>query len=790
MRKKILFALLILSVFYGCLQEKSLIKTYKIWDDKPAPNRGADFRKIQAGGYPYDPDWEKYSYPIGNGYMGANVFGRTDTERIQITEKTLCNVGLYGLGGITNFAEINLDFNHSDPKNYKRELNINEAVLNVSYLSDGVKYSREYFMSYPDNIMAIKLTANKKGKLSFTLRPEIPYTADSVKNKFRSGTVVADGNLLSMVGVVEIPFKVKFEAQIKVLNDGGTIINSNDGEKASITVSDANNAIILLSTGTNYRLNQNIFMADPAEKLDSTLNPHDQVSKLIVNAEKKGYSQLRRDHIKDYQNLFLRAQIDLNSHISDSTTAALLENYKKGNCDRYLEELMFQHARYMLIASSREGTLPTGLQGIWSQYQITPWTGGYWHNINIQMNYWGAFNTNLAETFIPYIEFFNAYYPQATKIATEYLKKTRPDSEIGEDNGWTIGTGNTPYKIGRVGGHSGPGTGGFTTKLFWDYYDFTRDTAFLEQTGYNALLGMSKFLSKTLIQEGDSLLLVSPSASPEQAHNNTHYITTGTTFDQGFVWENHHDLLKAANILGKDDAFLSVVKDEINKLDPIIIGESGQVKEFREEKKYSDIGDPKHRHVSHLCPLYPGTLINSNHPDWMKGVAYTLKERGNNTTGWAMAHRMNLWARLQNGEEAYNVYKLFIQEKTMPNLWTLHPPFQIDGSFGCMAGTAEMLIQSHEDYIQPLAALPKTWNNGSCKGLVARGNFVIDAEWKEGKATLIKIKSAKGGECRIKYEGIANAHLKNASGKSVEFKDENDIITFNTQAGDIISIRF
>lgn len=788
--RKIAFGIcFIMAIGTVLAQSNSTDKVYSIWDDQPAPNSGGNFKIVKAGGFPYDADWEKESYPLGNGYMGANFFGRTDTERIQITEKTLLNRGLYGLGSLTSFAELYLDFNHANPENYKRTLNINEAVANIKYAYDGVKYSREYFMSYPDNVMAIKLSSNKKAKISFKLRPEIPYLVDSTEFNKRTGKIFADNDLITLSGTVYY-FGTNYEAQIKVITDGGTLTAKNHNNKGELEVSNANSVVLFIACGTNYELSKRLISERRKnQKLDLSVSPHKKVSQLINKAIDKGYEKIKEDHIKDYQNLFSRVNLDLNSKVPEIKTKLLLENYKNGNNNRYLEELMFQYGRYLLIASSRKGALPSGLQGVWSQYMVTPWTGGYWHNINIQMNYWGAFNANLAETFIPYIEYFNAYLPEARAMATNYLQKNNPET-VTDDNGWTIGTGANPYEIRPPGGHSGPGTGGFTSKLFWEYYDFTRDTAYLHKSGYPALYGMSKFLSKT-VKPLNGLSLVEPSASPEQMQDGHYYPTKGATFDQGFVWENHNDLLKAAKVLDIQDDFLELIEEQIPRLDPILIGKSGQIKEYREENYYGEIGEKQHRHISHLCPLYPGTLINSTTKAWIDASIVTLDLRGNNTTGWAMAHRMNLRARTKEGNKAHEVYAKFIKERTLPNLWTTHPPFQIDGSFGCMAGVAEMLLQSHQGYIEPLAALPHAWENGEYNGLVARGNFEISALWEKGKATSFEVNSRSGGTCTLRYPSIAKMRIQDERGKTIpgEVITPN-IISFETKKGSSYNLTF
>ena len=775
-------------------------RTYELWEPEPAPNNGRsqweatkDSKKPKS----YDADWEKWSYPIGNGYSGVSIFGRTDTERVQITDKTLHNSGLYGKGGLTSFAELFLDFNQTGVKNYRRSLHLNEAIAHVSYEKDGIAYKREYFASYPDNVIVIRLSADQKGALSFTVRPEIPY----LELKQRTGSVTAAGNLLTLKGTIPF-FSCNYEGQIQVLNEGGSV--TADSQNGTIKVRKADTVTLLITTGTNYRLRESTFSNPPAKKLDRKLFPHDEVSARIQAAQTLGYAALKERHLKDYQNLFGRVSVNLDSKPTTDPTHLLLEKYKKGEANTWLEELMFQYGRYLLISSSREKSLPANLQGAWSQDYHTPWSGGFWHNINVQMNYWGAMSTNLGECFVAYTNYFKAYLPLAQGHAADYVLQHNPEQLTkGGDNGWIIGTGANAYYIpGASGGHSGPGTGGFTAKLLMDYYLFTQDREYLEDVAYPAMLSLSRFYSKALVPHGD-LLLVEPSASPEQTATpeqakgmpghmiRNYYMTAGCTFDQGFVWESFHDTLSLAKALGSEDPFLGTIRKQMTQLDPILIGADGQIKEYREENHYSDIGEPKHRHISHLCPLFPGTLINSNKADWMQAASKTLDLRGNKTTGWALAHRMNSRARLGEGEKAHENYQRFIRERTLPNLWAVHPPFQIDGSLGVMAGVAEMLLQSHDDSIKILPALPSAWSTGSFDGLVARGNFVISAKWKEGKATEVSILSRSGGACRIAYPGIASATVTDSKGNTVKVsRDGKDRIYIASAAGEKYALEF
>lgn len=764
------------------------MKTYELWYDRPAFNRGACYINGKQSNFPYDEDWERWSLPIGNGYMGAAVFGRTDTERIQISEKTLANRGCYGKGGFTNFAEVFIDFHHYNTKNYRRSLSLNEAVSSVSYEHGGVKYRREYIANYPSNVIAMKISADKPGCVSFTLRPTIPYINTDRAGDRRTGKVTAKGSLITLEGKMEF-FSVYYEAQFKVINYGGKLSAQNDaeGDNGRISVNKADSVVILVAAGTSYQLNENVFLLSEKDKCKGNQHPHNTISARIEAAVKKGYEKLRNEHVADYCRFFNRVNIKLTDRIPSIPTDVLLSNYKKGKYDTYLEELFFQYGRYLLISSSREGSLPANLQGTWTQYDYTPWSGGYWHNINVQMNYWPAFNTNLAEMFVPFVKYSEAYRKAAEENATNYVRRNNPDALCNEKggNGWTIGTGATAYNVGSPGSHSGPGTGGFTTKLFWDYYDFTRDKNLLERHVYPALEGMAMFLSKTLKPDEEGHLLADPSFSPENGNNGKAYQTKGCTFDQGMIWENFSDLLNAAAILNKKSPLLKTIEKQIKMLDPVHVGESGQLKEYREEKKYGDIGEPKHRHISHLCLLYPGTLINANTPEWMEAARVALKKRGNSAggcVGWPLAHRMNTWARLKDGEEAYRCYQTLISKGVVENLWGICPPFQIDCNFGGTAGVAEMLLQSHEGHIDILPALPKAWKSGKYSGLVARGNFVVDVKWQKGKATEIRINSHNGGTCRLKYHGISNCILKDTKGKSVRFKPiDNDIIEFKAK---------
>ncbi|MDP0495278.1 MAG: glycoside hydrolase family 95 protein [Verrucomicrobiota bacterium JB024] len=766
----------------------------KLWYDAPAPYGNEGMATVKSGSDTDDVNdgWERWALPLGNGYLGAMVFGRTRTERIQITEKSLYNPSPEGLN---NFSETYIDFGHENPTEYYRDLDLNNAIAHVRYKSGGVTYTREYFTSYPDRVMVIRLNASEPGTLSFTLRPTIPYLKDYGSTpgdgRGKHGSVTASGDTITLSGVMDY-YDIHFEAQYKVIASGGKVVAENDAnnDNGKLVVTNADSAIILIAVGTNYQLESRVYTEnDPKMKLAPYPDPHDKVNDILTAAFGKNYEELKGTHIDDYQTYFDRVQLDLGGEPSSLTTDQLLKSYQAGNYNKYLEELYFQYGRYLLISSSRKGALPANLQGSWNRYDIPPWKGGFWYNINIQMNYWPALNTNLLEMFEPYAGFYQAFQQSATDKTSNYIRKKFPEKydPLPGGNGSSLGTEAFPYTISSpcASPHSGPGTGPLTTTLLWDYYDFSRDAEILKKTAYPALVSMSKFLTK-IVEPVGPYYLTKFSASPEQRHKGEFYQTEGCAFDQQMIYENYKDTLDAAGILwpDDDDNVLSIVEEQIDKLDPVQVGYSGQIKEYREEQFYGEIGQKDHRHISQLVGLYPGTLINHTSPAWLDAAVVTLNLRGDKSTGWAMAHRLNLWARTGNGNKTYELYQKLLGTGTLTNLWDTHPPFQIDGNLGGTAGVAEMLLQSHAGYIAPLPALPDAWSEGSYSGLLARGNVEVSAQWANGQATRFALLPKKGGEIRLRYPGISTATVKTASGDAVHFATENeDLIRLSSVPG-------
>ncbi|MBQ3015446.1 MAG: glycoside hydrolase N-terminal domain-containing protein [Clostridia bacterium] len=857
---------LILSAADGTVRTSKDNPSLVLWYDEETQYGNEDLA-YGASQTPNDEGdgWERWSLPIGNGYFGANVFGRTFSERVQLSEKTLWNPysSSNNTGGLNNFSETYIDFEHpfESVDNYKRSLNIDEALASVEYTYDGVEYKREYFTSYVDNCMVIKLTASEAGALSFTLRPTIPYLQDFVRNggaadgKITS-TVTKHGNVTSSVSesgnVITLKgnmghYNIDFIAEYRVFTDGNVAEGSwthtyntfvgyggegdnpdslpavndeynsgiRDFENQTLTVtngtlniSDASEAYVVVCLNTNYKqdggadnailIGGNGFNKEGSEACAqdaAATNANNMASALDISFAKSGaslseaYETLKERHKEDYTSLYDRVDFNLEYETEDLelTTDKLLEKYISGEGNgHYLEMLYYQYGRYLLISSSREKTLPANLQGVWNRYNFTPWSGGYWHNINVQMNYWHAFSTNLAECFEAYVNYEQSYFNRAKYNAETVLEDTKYPFGLSlerEEAGISIGIGGTPFKLDNS---ASCGELGFTTQMFWDYYEYTRDEDFLRDIAYPLLYEAAEFITKTVAyNESEDAYLSMYSYSAEQKVGNSFYYTEGTTYSQSFAYLNNRHLLEAAELLGiADDELITEVKRQIDKYDAILVGYSGQIKEFREENYYGEIGEWEHRHISQLVGLFPGEMINSETPAWLDAAEVTLNERGVGVRGWSDAHKIALFARTKNGERAHDLYESLLKTFTSTNLWNLQYPYQIDGNFGGTAGVTEMLLQSHEDYIEPLAAIPESWADGSYNGLCARGGFSLDAIWADGSLTNLTLHSSLGGKAKLKVQSVANATVLCSDGSAVSFTNEGeDYITLNTEAG-------
>lgn len=720
-----------------------------------------------------DYGWENESLPLGCGYLGANVFGIVPRERIQITENSLQNP--QKKGGLNNFAEIYVDFPHQHVSDYERGLHLNDAEAYVKYTHDGIHYKREYLTSYPHKVFVARFSADRPGSVSLRLSVMIPYvrnySLEPEDGCAKTGQVSYEGTKVCLQGHMEF-YNIHYAGLGQLCVRGGHVQTTTAG----IEVKQADEVTFFFAAATNYVLEPRVFLEENPKKKLRDFSPVPIVQERIENAVKAGWVEVENAHKTDFRTLFDRVSLAIGTMDDTIPTDELLKAYAAGKDENNhsLECLYFQYGRYLLISSSRKGALPPNLQGTWNVHDIAPWGSGYWHNINIQMNYWPVFVTNLHELFESYIDFNNAFQEKTQQIASEYIRENYPEYyEEGQGRcGWTIGTANFPYLVVGPGGHSGPGTGGLTTRLYWDYYDFTRDEKVLRDITYPMLHSMARFLLKTVV-DYDGLYLTKCSASPEQFFNREYtktgryYETLGCAFDQQMIYDNGQNLIKAADLLNRDDDICRMQREQIDHYDPITIGWSGQVKEYAEENLYGEIGQYTHRHISQLVALYPGNQINAKTPAWMDAAKYTLTQRGDDATGWALAHRVLAWARTGDGEHTYRLLRRLLGQKTMKNLWDLHPPFQIDGNFGGTAGIAEMLLQSHEDAIELMPAIPECWDRGEFRGLVARGNFTVDMTWQDSHPVKVCIHANKGGVCAVRYNNIANCHVQ-CEGRPVE----------------------
>lgn len=722
--------------------------------------------------------WERYSLPIGNGYGGASVFGGTDEERLQFTTNVFANT--FSQGGVSNFLELYIEFNDV-AENYERGLDIKTGIAFSSYKSAFGLTKREAFFSYPDNVFAYRVETEKPKDLK--VRAEIPYLGvRSADDGGRTGEIFANDGCIEIKGT--LPSRnLSYDAKVAVITDGEKTIENDE-----IVVRNALYAVILFVFDTSYKLCPEAFSTHKAVGED----PTEKVASRLVAALKLGYEKLKERHIADFSSIMNRVEFDIGGRYDGRTTDELLSSYKKGNDEPYLEEVYYQYGRYLLVSSSRRGTPPASLQGVWTVHDKSPWGSGFWHNINVQMNYWHAFSANIAETFDAYADFFKAYLPEAEKNAKEWIKETNPENFDG-DCGWIIGTGAFCYEVEgkNPNSHSGPGTGGLTAKTFYDAYDFTRDKEFLKNYTYPAVHGMAKFLKKTL-RDYDGRKLCSFSASPEQILSgewvNEHkyqqyYHTVGCSFDQQMVKEVFADDLKLSEVLGVYDETNKFEEENINSLDAVRVGYSGQIKEYDEENFYGEIGEAKHRHLSQLVALMPGEQITSDTPATLDAAKITLDYRGDESTGWALAHRLCSRARTGEGDHAYLLLQNLLKKRTHPNLWDVHPPFQIDGNFGATAGITEMLLQSHGGFISLLPALPEKWKTVKFKGLKARGDFEVSLVYADGVITGCEIISCKGEHVTLYYGGATDKLEVKSEGKKIPVKTDGDKIYFSTDKG-------
>ena len=801
-------------------------------------------------------DWENSALVIGNGKTGAILFGQVESDQLHFNEKTLWTGGPSegrpgydggnrdkavtkqeldalrarmddhsrevfpmgtnkpaevwgdgnGMGAYQDFGDLHFDFSAMGvtggaAENYVRDLDMQTAVSTVAYDHQGVHYEREYFASRPAGVVAARFTSSDRGKISFTL------TADAAKGVQARAT--SDDDDLVLAGQVA-DNGMLCEMRARVVPEGGAITASEDG---SIRVSGADAVTVLYATETDYENEYPAYRSgQTAEQIDAVL-----VEKLDAAAGAP-YERLREEHIEDYRALFGRVQLDLGGSCAQKPTDQMMKDYRAGKSDRVVEEMLFQFGRYLTIASSREGDeLPSNLCGIWMMGDAGRFWGGDFHfNVNVQMNYWPAYMTNLAEcgsVFTDYLE--SLVVPGRVTAERSAAMKTEDHAgtPIGQGRGFLVNTQNNPFGCTAPFGSQEYGwnvTGSsWALQNAYDEYLYTRDTELLRTRVYPMLKEMTTFWDGFLWKSDyQKRLVVGPSFSAEQGPT-----VNGSTYDQSLVWELYTMAIDASEELGVDEGQRAAWKKTRDSLNPIIIGSEGQVKEWFEETttgkaqagSLAEVTIPNfgaggganqgtlHRHTSQLIGLYPGTLINKDNRAWMDAAIKTLEIRGLGGTGWSKAHKINMWARTGNAETTYSLIRAMIagnKSGILDNLLDSHPPFQIDGNFGLTAGMTECLLQSQLGYAQLLPALPKAWDYGSVRGIVARGNYVVDMDWSAGTLDQLRVESRSGGTFTAEYRGLEGCDVIDGSGNKVAVeKVAEDRIAFETQKGGVYTIK-